>query len=221
MRFRLTYDGELRARQRKPESGQFDKLAGHKHQLRKVFHHQLKQQWANDWFLSSANTHPSEHDLSQLGADSAARWAASPNGLVPLHEIVAERHRAYGYRFVPLVRREWMLLCSLNILLLRHDPPGSAISAGDLDNRIKTLIDGLRPPSNQAELPDNAEPAPDEDPFYCLLEDDNLVTSMTVETDRLLEPIASNRDEDRRRVKAIITVDVRPYAVTMFNMSFA
>ena len=31
-------------------------------------------------------------------------------------------------------------------------------------------------------------PSPGEDPFYCLLEDDRLITSVTVTTDRLLVP---------------------------------
>ena len=32
----------------------------------------------------------------------------------------------------------------------------------------------------------------DEDPFFCLLEDDNLITSVSVTTDRLLIPQDSN-----------------------------
>ena len=65
------------------------------------------------------------------------------------------------------------LLCSLNILFLRRDIPGSALSAGDIDNRIKTVIDALRRPRHANELAYHATPAADEDPFFRLLEDDS------------------------------------------------
>jgi hypothetical protein len=37
------------------------------------------------------------------------------------------------------------------------------------------------------ELPPGDAPNADEQPFYCLVEDDNLITKVTVITDRLLE----------------------------------
>jgi hypothetical protein len=109
----------------------------------------------------------------------------------------------------------------LDILFLRHDPPGSVVHAGDLDNRIKTLIDALRKPQGAIELRGNETPTDDEDPFFCLLEDDKLVTGLTVESDRYLEPPNGRKDADNRRAHIVITVDVRPYDVTSFNVSFA
>jgi hypothetical protein len=38
-------------------------------------------------------------------------------------------------------------------------------------------------------LPKGALPAQDEDPFFCLLEDDALVVHLAVRTDRFLEPV--------------------------------
>jgi hypothetical protein len=38
-------------------------------------------------------------------------------------------------------------------------------------------------------LPGGAAPAANEDPFFCLLEDDKLVTGVRVETDRFLEAV--------------------------------
>lgn len=38
------------------------------------------------------------------------------------------------------------------------------------------------------------QPKPDEDPFFCLLEDDSLITRLAVETDRLLEPVSSDSE---------------------------
>ncbi len=96
-----------------------------------------------------------------------------------------------------------------------------AISAGDLDNRLKTLIDTLRRPRNDRELRGNEIPGEGENPFFCLLEDDNLVTHLSVETDTLLDPPTGNKELDQRQVKLVITVDLKPLDVTMFNLSFA
>lgn len=136
-------------------------------------------------------------------------------------EFVASRYNENGYSFLPLVRQELSLLCSLDILFLRRDRPGGVVSAGDLDNRVKTLIDALRRPKNSAELRGNENPAVDENPFYCLLEDDTLVTKLSVDTDDLLDPSSGNTEVDRRQVKLVITVELKPYDVNMFNLSFA
>jgi hypothetical protein len=221
MRFRLIYDGELKSSQRDPQCGQADKLAEHKQEIRKVFHRQLRYLWENDWFLRSHRVNPRNYGINRPAADIGAQWADSPDNEIPLVEAVAYNHREHGYRFVPLVQKDWRLLCSLDILFLRHDPPGSAIHAGDLDNRVKTIIDGLRKPGNLAELRGNETPAADEDPFFCLLEDDKLVTGLTIETDRLLEPPAGRSHYDKRQVRLVISVDIRPYDVTSFNLSFA
>jgi hypothetical protein len=134
-------------------------------------------------------------------------------------ESVANQHRENNYRFVPLVTKDLSLLCLLDILFLRTDLPSGVISAGDLDNRIKTLIDALRKPHNANELRGNETPAAGEDPFFCLLEDDNLVTSLTVETDMLLD--RPNGNANSAIVKLVITVELKPDYVTMLNLSFA
>ena len=141
--------------------------------------------------------------------------------MIPLVEAVAAKYHEFGYRFVPLVQERFSLLCSLDILFLRRDIPGSVISAGDIDNRIKTVIDALRRPRNQEDLvDDDVNPDPDEDPFFCLLEDDKQVSHFAVETDTLLDP-PTDDDADYRKAKLVITVELRPYYVTMLNLSFA
>jgi hypothetical protein len=117
------------------------------------------------------------------------------------------------------VREEFSLFCSLDILFLRRDFPAGVVSAGDLDNRIKTLIDALRKPHSANELRGNETPGPGEDPFFCLLEDDDLVTALSVETDMLLDP--PNGDAGQSQVKLVISVELKPSHVTMFNLSFA
>ena len=57
---------------------------------------------------------------------------------------------------VPLVCESLELVTSLEIILLRPEAPGSVLTQAD------------------------------EEPFYCLVEDDNLITGLNVTTDRLL-----------------------------------
>ncbi len=121
---------------------------------------------------------------------------------------------------MPLVREEIYLLCSVKILFLRRDIPGSALTAGDIDNRLKTVIDALRRPRNATELVGHEVPGIDEDPFFCLLEDDSQVSHLEVETDTLLDP-PTNEENDHRRAKLVITVEIHPYYVTLFNLSFS
>jgi len=107
-----------------------------------------------------------------------------------------------------------------DILFLRRDVPGSAIQAGDIDNRVKTIIDALRKPDNANELRGNESPRCDEDPFFCLLQDDKLVSHFAVETDTLLDEPQLD-DADKRRARVVITVEIRPYLPTHFNLAFS
>jgi hypothetical protein len=223
MQFRLTYEGELRSSGRDPEGDQRDPLAIHKQKIRKVFHSQLKQLWQTNKFLSEHSVDnewasKSAVPSNQVGSPGHYSGGRSPER-TPLSEATANLYRENGYRFVPLVREDYGLLCSLNILFLRRDFPAGVISAGDLDNRIKTLIDALRKPHNANELKGNETPADGEDPFYCLLEDDDLVTGLTVETDMLLD-LPSNGADVKSYVKLVISVELKPDHVTMFNLSF-
>ena len=221
MRFRLTYEGELRSSQRDPLEFQYDRLAEHKQSIRKIFHRQLKHLWQTNKFLSERLEPSTYQSADHRPVHDGGAYFGGTSDRVPLAEYTANLYRENGYRFVPLVRQDYALLCSLNILFLRRDIPGSVISAGDLDNRIKTLIDTLRRPLSQNELRGNETPAEGEDPFYCLLEDDSLVSHLEVETDTLLDPPTGDTELDRRQVRLTITIDLKPYNVTLFNLSFS
>lgn len=222
LRFRLTYTGELRPTQRDPEAGQKDPLCQHKHRIRRNFHGQIKRLWQTHPFLSSHKVRRSTwgfppRQVSKRGAE----WGRDDKDDEPLSEVVADQYQEFGYRFLPLVRDQYYLSCSLSILFLRRDGPGSVLHAGDIDNRIKTLIDALRRPRSAGELVGNEVPLEGEDPFYCLMEDDKQVTHLEVETDLLLDPLTDD-NADQRRVHLVITVDLRPYNnITMFNLSFS
>jgi hypothetical protein len=60
---------------------------------------------------------------------------------------------------------------------------------GDLDNRLKTLLDALSVPNQDQVIPD---PTID-DPIHCLLEDDSLVSGLEIETRRLLTAARQSR----------------------------
>jgi len=73
-------------------------------------------------------------------------------------------------------------------MLRRDDPGGIVNNRGDIDNRLKTLFDTLRRPENNDEIR-SCHPEESENPFFCLLQDDKLITEVRVVTDRLLQPL--------------------------------
>jgi hypothetical protein len=102
---------------------------------------------------------------------------------------------------------------------LRRDHPGNLVSyGGDIDNRLKTLFDALRMPNTCDELA-GVPPEADEDPFYVLLEDDALITKVSVTTDRLLLPPVG--EEHINDVQLVIVVGVNVIAVTYDHWSNA
>jgi hypothetical protein len=141
----------------------------HKHEIRKAFHPQLKRLWEVEPNLKSWRFPES---LSQI-------------------EIFADQFSRLDYHFVPLTTPNMSLIASLEILFLRPDLPGSVIQSGDIDNRLKTLFDALKMPSCKNDLGRYLTPGTDEDPFFVLLEDDNLISHVAVETDVLLQPTPS------------------------------
>ena len=119
------------------------------------------------------------------------------------------------FRFAPLVTDKLSTLAKLDVLLLRPEPPGHLFRhGGDIDNRVKTLVDALRMPSLQ-ELPDGDAPRDGEDPFFCLLKDDALVTRLAVDTDTLLDA------ENSTDVSVSVRVNVWARSLTYANMGLA
>jgi hypothetical protein len=142
--------------------------------------------------------------------------------------IIGDKHALAGKRYIPLVTKEMNLHCSLDVVLLRRTEPQKIYSEGDLDGKIKTLMDALKKP----ELNDAKNG--DEDPLYCLVEDDNLITELKLVGDLLLptedQLIAppTCRDEDhsdramlgQQHALALIHVKVRVNRTTEYNTDF-
>ena len=127
----------------------------------------------------------------------------------------AKKHADFGWKFVPLVSKDLDLWCGLEVLLLRPGKSGQILTQGDLDGRLKTLLDALAiPDANQGYEARDASKSP----LYTLLQDDHLVSKVTVETDEMLEPVDGNLDDNH--VRLFITVNIRPYEMHLGNMQF-
>jgi hypothetical protein len=189
MKFHLIYSGDLLK-----SAGNNEHRTWEKHALRLHLHEQLKRLW---------ETHPA---LKQYAAKTVE---IGDNGEriippKPFLDYLAHGYSRAGNGFIPLMTEANGLVCELDILLLRPEGPGQIIeSAGDIDNRIKTLIDALRIPNHASEMKKKAGDKPDPNPMFCLLQDDKLITRLAVTTDRLLFP----ETESGREVMLIIKVE--------------
>jgi hypothetical protein len=113
-------------------------------------------------------------------------------------------------------------LCSVEILYLRLGEPGNIFKpnrVGDIDNRLKTLFDAMTLPRDAGQVGGFTSPEPDEIPFFCLLEDDSVITRATVESDVLLQAVSDPPDPNDARV--IISVKIRPGRLNSENAGFA
>lgn len=211
MRFRLVYQGPL------PASANSSKTEDVR-RIRDQFHPQLALLW---------KTHRSLKKLRQTArvgttARTRAPWDPSPfdpefdpnsylpSGFVDLSAPIEQAGKSY----VPLVRKSLDLMCSLDILFLRQEEPGALIlQGGDLDGRIKTLFDALRMPTEEVAV----RYPQTQDPTYCLMENDSLISSFDVDSDRLLVPETNHPHE----VLLVIDVGIRIMHVGPWNACLA
>jgi hypothetical protein len=182
--FRLIYEGPLRGQGAK---------SPHKWAIRRALHPQLQRLW----------------QLRPLADAAPALLAWPPRAGAP--SVIVEKD---GLRFAPLVTQRLNLYAEVSVLLFRQQPRGTLITdGGDIDNRLKTLLDGLRVPHGSMEGRAQAPAEPDPQPFFCLLEDDALVTKVSVESEQLLRPAPPDE------VVAIVSVHVKKTVLTHANMS--
>jgi hypothetical protein len=114
------------------------------------------------------------------------------------------------------VTHELQLLCGIDVLLLRLDHPSHSLWSGDVDNRLKSIIFALRMPHVNDGYTD-IHPVKGQNPLFCLLEDDKLLTRVSVETDKLLERTPA---QDQSYAHVMITVNIRPENLTYGNIGF-
>lgn len=209
MQFRLVYQGKLPAAS---YSGGGTRMK-EKHEIRRVLHKQLVHLWNTHPFLGYHTRSAGPYINGVLD-----ERLASPTTIAN----IGKRFDRCGFRFVPLIGsafgRGTETACSVDILFLRRDEPGNLVhSGGDIDNRIKVLFDALRMPQNCEEVR-GFVPAPDEEPFFCLLEDDKLIREVRVTTDRLLTPLQD--DQHVHDVNLIIHVTTLTVGVVWSDIGF-
>jgi hypothetical protein len=186
MNFRLIYQGRL------PAVSRNDTRAQDKHRIRKALHPQLRELWKADRYLNGYFMRAEEKGCLR-------------------YQMLADQYARCGYRFLPLVGADaGDEACALDILFLRRDQPGDLVRhGGDIDNRMKVLLDALRMPEECQEVCGEL-PTEDQDPFFCLLRDDKLITELKIVTDRLLTPTAT--DEHIHDVYLVIHVRTISFA---------
>jgi hypothetical protein len=185
MQFRLIYEGQLRGQATKDEA---------KHWIRMHLHPQLEQLW---------------HQVPLVHRREFLRFQGGPNE-TGVYEHVS------GVTFCPIVTERLRLVAGLHVLLFRREEPGHLLSqSGDIDNRVKVLVDALRVPSVDEVRRANIDPATAPNPIHCVLKDDTLLTSVAVETERLL---TNGKIEE---VLAVITITVKATSLTFDNMGIS
>jgi hypothetical protein len=198
MQFRLVYRGQL------PASGNSSKKPDKVRDIRDQFHPQLEILWKTHPALKRLQTSAwvTDGKTQVLGTYASPfdpepdfkRYPPPPHFVNLLTPIDVD-----GKAYIPLVRESLSLTCSLGILFLRQEDPGSLVlQGGDIDGRIKTLFDALRMPT--AEVVRKYPQA--QDHTYCLMESDTLISSFDVDTDRLLVAETNHAHE------ALLVIDV-------------
>lgn len=165
--FRLIYRGPLPAQ----GAGSGGSRIADKHSIRRQIHAQMRELWRGHSVLG----HLVQGDKVLLQ-----------------HIDPRSKFERFGYLFLPLITKARGIACSIEILFLRRDNPGNLVtSGGDIDNRVKVLFDALRIPHYEDEVK-GFPPHENEYPFFCLLEDDTLITDVKITTDRLLMPLETD-----------------------------
>ena len=188
--FRLLYQGILTA-----NGDVADKFA-----IRRQFHPQLRNLCSENPLLRSQLIAWGSVEAQQTLGEAYSSEAAFLFGVKRL----ADTH-LNGFRFLPLSRKEWHLRCSLEVLFLRREKPGKVFMRGDIDNRFKTLFDALQMPIQGQDI-GREVPGPDEDPFFVLLQEDDLIADVSLTTDRLLDVPAAHRHS---RDYSVLVIDVK------------
>lgn len=123
-----------------------------------------------------------------------------------------------GIDWNPIITPNLKLLAELDIQMMHPEIIG--VPHSDIDNRLKTLFDGLRAPQNEHEIGENTPR--DIGPIYTLLDDDHLVTKTTINTSHLLSAdiFAQCRPNSPDSVFVLIDVNVRVAEGTLENLPF-
>jgi hypothetical protein len=209
MRFHLVYQGRL------PGTGNSGKPSIVR-DIRDAFHPQMEFLWKTHRSLQALRQSAivSKEDFAGLAVASTPFSVDRDLESYPARDdevdLCAPIERG-GKKYIPLVRSSLHLNCEIHITFLRQEDPGSLVlQGGDLDNRVKALLDALRMP----EMPVATDFPQANETTYCLLESDTLVSDFSVNTGRLLVPSSTHPHE----VHLLLEVMVRVLRVGEWNM---
>ena len=155
MKFRLLYEGQIAPRKRATLQDV--------HAIRMALDPQLRALWQ---FPPLSNSAPNLLQY-KVETDPNSIGLAETRGNCP---------------FIPIVSKKIDLQCALDITFLRQQAPGQLIGdGGDIDNRLKTLLDALSvpPPAQQDFFRKDVPAPPAGQAIFCLLQDDSLVIRLT------------------------------------------
>jgi hypothetical protein len=215
VKFTLTFDGSLPASANKAKNQS-------KWDIRQRFDPQLRDLWGSNpalrelerdgrYFPEKGETHLRQ---AHHGSVQERVWRAEgQNYIIPGTIDLCAPINMHGAWFRPLIRETFALHCGLKILFLRKERPGRIYQGGDIDGRIKTLLDALTMPQHVEQVLGKTDK---NEPIFCLLEDDSMVSGLQVETERLLTD--ENHPADFARLT--IEVDVRVRQTMIYNQLF-
>ena len=135
----------------------------------------------------------------------------------PTKSPITTRHIG-GIDWNPIITPNLKLIAELDIQLLHPEIVG--VPRSDIDNRVKTIMDGLRCPQNEHEIGSNTPR--DIGPIYTLLDDDHLITKLSVNTSHLLDSDIFSEQIQRTpdSIFMLIDVNVRVAEGTLENLPF-
>jgi hypothetical protein len=192
--FFLRYQGPL------PSGSGSDKRIKEKAYIRRMISPQLKDLWEN---------HPGLNNF--IASAIQNEQVVKGRGLIDPETNSDPLPYSFGHvslrgvKFIPLVVRARRWICELKITFLRRHDPGDIVTGGDIDNRLKTLFDGLRIPYAESELPNPLE-NDDDQRCFCLLEDDALISAVSIETERLWGPLVDQGKESDVHILIRVTI---------------
>jgi hypothetical protein len=209
MKFTLIYDGDL------PSAGNKGKpIAASR--IRNEFHNQLADLWDSHVVFRQLARTARTYPLRTFFSSNVYPAPGLPDYKEPIPPIelgqtdyCAPIEVKNVGKFIPIVRKSLYLVSALDILFLRHEEPFNLMkNGGDLDGRLKTLFDALRMPDfNHEYVGDD----PISDPLYVVLEDDALVSDVSIKTGRLL-------GEKTKKPHAVrLTIDVTIKVLRVFS----
>ncbi|HTP32552.1 MAG TPA: hypothetical protein VMJ75_10290 [Candidatus Acidoferrales bacterium] len=128
--------------------------------------------------------------------------------------VIGNQYSKSGYQCIPMVTKDHLARCALDILLLRPEETRFICNQGDIDGQVKTIFDVLRLPHTLEEA-GGSGPQADEIPFFCLLEDDRLISEVRVTADQLLQ-LPNSREVRANDAFVVIHVSINAkYSGTM------